>query len=80
MVAKSTEKDSVIHCFFSIIMTEAHIFVKWGGQIITSHMTVLESENLEFCIVLWGPLTEPVLVHVETSDFLTALGESFLNM
>ena len=68
----------MIHCFFSIIMTEAHIFFTWGGHIVNSRMTltVLESENLEFCIVLWGPLTEPVLVHVETSDFQAALGES----
>ena len=50
----------------------------WANYHFTHDST--ENENLEFCIVLWGPLTEPVLVHVETSDFLTALGESFLNM
>ena len=66
----------MIHCFLSIILTETHIFVTWDGHVVTSYMTVLESENLEFCIVLWGPLTEPVLVHVETSDFQAALGES----
>ena len=66
----------MIHYFFSIILTEIRLFFTWDGHIVNSHMTVLESENLEFCIVLWGPLTEPVLVHVETSDFQTALGES----
>ena len=67
----------MIHCFFSIILTEARIFFTWGERIVNSHKTVLESESLEFCIVLWGPLTEPVLVHVETSDLRTgALGES----
>ena len=57
-------------------MTETQMFVTWDGQIVNPYMTVLESESLEFCIVLWGPLTEPVLVHVETRDFQTALGES----
>ena len=57
------------------------MFVTWDVGIVNSYMTVLESENLEFCIVLWGPLTEPVLVHVETNDFqTTALGESLLTL
>ena len=32
------------------------------------HVEVSESEAVEFCIIVWGPLTEAVHIVVETTD------------
>ena len=35
-----------------------------------------EKEAVEYCIIVWGPLTEAVHVMVETTDSALALGKS----
>ena len=40
------------------------------------HINISENEGVEFCIILWGPLTEAVHVMVKTNDSGVALGES----
>ena len=42
------------------------------------HIEVSENETIVLCITVWGPLTEPLHVLVETSDSGIALGESFM--
>ena len=39
------------------------------------HMVISENEAVEFCIIVWGPLTQAVYVMVETTDSVLALGE-----
>ena len=43
------------------------------------HIEVAENETVEFCIIVWGPLTEAVHVMVETTDSALALGKSMHN-
>ena len=42
------------------------------------YLEVSENEVVEFCIILWGPLTEAVHVMVETTDSALAQGELFM--
>ena len=39
------------------------------------HIKVSENKAVEFCIIVWGPLTEAVHVLVETTDSALALGK-----
>ena len=39
------------------------------------HVEVSENEAVEFCIIVWGPLTEAVHIVVETSTDNLALGK-----
>ena len=40
------------------------------------HVEIPENKTVEFCIIVWGPLTEDVHVLVETTDSALALGKS----
>ena len=42
------------------------------------YFEVSENEAVEFCVILWGPLTEAVHVMVETTDSALAQGELFM--
>ena len=35
-----------------------------------------ENETADFCVIVWGPLSQPLHVLVETTDSGAALGES----
>ena len=59
-----------------------------GSQVLVSridvfepfeHVRVSENKTVEFCIIVWGPLTEAVHVMVETNDSALALGKSMHN-
>lgn len=40
-----------------------------------SHFEVFEDKNVEFCVIVWGLVQEPLHVMVETDDSALAMGE-----
>ena len=59
-----------LHTVSQVLVSRTDVFEPF------EHVRVSENEIVEFCIIVWGPLTEDVYVMVETNDSAVALGKS----
>ena len=63
------------HVYSILYYTDTQVVVIWDERQNFQYMEVSENETLEFCVFVWGPLTEPVHLLIETTDH-QAIGKS----
>ena len=54
----------LLHIYCILYYTDTQVVVIWDER----QNLVSENESVEFCVFVWGPLTEPVHLLIETTD------------